>query len=525
MPDVPNQSSAARKTKQSAVPGCRVCSRRRIRCDGAQPACEKCISRGLHCPGYGKTLRWICGPASKGPNRLHFRTTPAPHHSRRAADTPIVLQPVTPSYLSHVVPYEHKQLPSLLSPVPILGTESLLLQHFADVVSVQLAWFEGESNPWRSIILPMALESPGPSTSLCSLLSAILGVSASNVASRLAEGDPQRDLYLRIMDSLRTNTFRLLSKDLRVLRSALQLGTPPPQLLIQQVIASVLLLSYLEVHWPSNGMWHFHLRTAQSISNMLQFTATGDATNVFLSEELFAASTWPLLTNCPTNEISTIQELYSKSHIGQDIKGHSPFIAFVIIIRRVIQARIGIGIRGLEPGKQHAVLCTTLQQALINLEQAYETALRESTKTASVNDHDLKLIITAYYHATQIYCHQALSAPVPTLNEGLCACPDQTTLLRLRIHLLDSLLSLNNPNALAQSQPWPLFILATVSAHDPVTHLWFEKRMNSIMTLYCEIDRPQMLKFLRSFWAQVACHNWIEYAQLWKKDHQRFLIL
>jgi hypothetical protein len=525
MPDADNDSSTARKTTQSALRGCRVCNRRRIKCDGARPACAKCVSRGLQCPGYRKALKWICGPASKGPNSLSFRMVPAHPCPHQAANSSVVFPLVNPSSLP-VVLSDHRQLPSLLSSTPIRGIESLLMQHFLDVVSIQLAWFEEESNPWRRLVLPLALESLGPSSSSYSLLTAILGVSASNIASRLAEGDAQRDLYLRITDSLRTKAFRFLSENLRVLQEGLQPATPPPpQRLIQTVVASVLLLSYLEVHWPSSGMWRFHLQTAQNISNMLQFAATDDATNAFLSEELCTASTWPLLTHCPSNEMSMNPELYNESRPGQEINGHSPFMAFVAIMRRVTQARRYIERRDVDPVRERSVLSKIGQQALLDLEQAYNMVLIESSKIRHVNGHDFQRIITAYYHATQIYCHQTLSAAVPDLGEHSCAWTDRVTLPRLRAHLVDSLLSLDNPDSLAQSQPWPLFILATVSTHDPVTQCWVESRMKCIMTLYCEIDRPQMLKFLRSFWSQAAYSNWIEYIWPWTKDHEEFLIL
>ncbi|KAH8701442.1 fungal-specific transcription factor domain-containing protein [Phaeosphaeriaceae sp. PMI808] len=527
-------STTARSTARSAVPGCRVCNRRRIKCDGARPACNKCISRGLQCPGYNKILKWIYGPASKGPSRLSFgpagdKASSNPvhhhhHHHHQAADGVIVSPLVTPSPPVPLVPYRYTQLLGLLSSTPIPGTENFLLRHFVEVVSVQLAWFEDGSNPWRSLVLPLALDSPG------SLLAAILGVSASNVASRLAEGDTQRDAYLGIMNSLRNRAFRFLAENLWTLRSALEQGTPPPpQPLIQMVIASVLLLSYLEVHWPSNGMWRIHLRTAQSINDMLELATTGDAISAFLSEELFTASTWPLLTHYPSDEMSSTQEVFIGSLARQEIRGCSPFTAFVAIVRRVTRAGRDASLQDGDPVERRAALLTILDQVQLDLEQALKTALGELRKmeartVRNISGHDVERFIAAYYYATQIYCHRALFVAAPESPQE-SAWANQVTLLGLRAQLVDSLQALDNPDSLAQSQPWPLFVLATESAHEPVTQCWIESRMESIMTLYCEIDRPQMLNFLRSFWAQVVYDNWIDYARLWTKDQYEFLIL
>lgn len=527
-------STTARSTALSAVPGCRVCNRRRIQCDGARPACNKCTSRGLQCPGYNKILKWVCGPASKGPNRLSFgpagdQASSNPVH-HQAANNVIVSPLMTPSPAVLLVPYRYTQLPGLLSSTPIPGTETLLLRHFVDVVSVQLAWFDDGSNPWRSLVLPLALDSPGPSpsSSHC-LLAAILGVSASNIASRFAEGDTQRDVYLGIMNSLRNRAFRFLAENLRTLRGVLEQGTPPPpQSLTQTVIASVLLLSYLEVHWPSNGMWRIHLRTAQSISDMLELATTGDAISAFISEELFTASTWPLLTHYPSDEMSSPQEVSMGSLARQEIGGRSPFTAFVAIVRRVTRAGRDASRQDGDPVERRAALCTILDQVKLDLEQALKTALgalRTMEPRTEISGHDIERFIVAYYYATQIYCHRALLAAAPESPHESSAWADQVTLLGLRAQLVESLQALDNPDSLAQSQPWPLFVLATESAHEPVTQCWIESRMESIMTLYCEIDRPQMLNFLKSFWAQAVYDNWIDYARLWTKDKYEFLIL
>lgn len=531
-------SLSARTTARLAVPGCRICNRRRIKCDGTRPACIKCTSRGLQCPGYARVLKWICGPASKGPNRQSFglaggkSRSISVHHCHQAADDVIMSPSVITFPPAPLVPTRYSQSPGLLSSTPIPGAENLLLRHFVDVVSVQLAWFEDGFNPWRSLLLPLALDMPGPSrsSSHC-LLAAILGVSASNVASRLAHGETQRDAYLDIMNSLRNQAFRFLADNLRTLRGALEKATATAPLpLTQTVIASVLLLSYLEVHWPSNGMWRIHLRTAQSISDMLELAKTRDAISAFLSEELFTASTWPLLTHYPLVEMSPPQEAPIGSLVRQEIRGRSPFTAFVAIIHSVARAVGDASLQDGGPVERRAVLCKILGQARLNLEQARTAAVgtlraMEPRMGCNTSGRDVERLIAAYYYATQLYCHRALVSAAHESPRQSFARADQVTLLGLRTQLVNSLQALDDPDSLAQSQPWPLFVLATESAHEPVTQCWIQSRMGSIMTLYCEIDRPQMLNFLRAFWAQNVYDNWIDYARLWTKDQYEFLIL
>ncbi|KAF3918106.1 hypothetical protein ABW21_db0208605 [Orbilia brochopaga] len=49
-----------------ATQDCKVCNRRRIKCDRALPTCGKCRGRNLECPGYGLVLKWGQGVASRG---------------------------------------------------------------------------------------------------------------------------------------------------------------------------------------------------------------------------------------------------------------------------------------------------------------------------------------------------------------------------------------------------------------------------------------------------------------------------
>lgn len=48
------------------LPDCRVCHRRRIKCDRSLPTCKKCAKKNISCPGYGLTLKWNQGVASRG---------------------------------------------------------------------------------------------------------------------------------------------------------------------------------------------------------------------------------------------------------------------------------------------------------------------------------------------------------------------------------------------------------------------------------------------------------------------------
>ena len=39
--------------------GCRICKRRKVRCDGKKPKCDRCSRLGIDCPGFAPRLRFV----------------------------------------------------------------------------------------------------------------------------------------------------------------------------------------------------------------------------------------------------------------------------------------------------------------------------------------------------------------------------------------------------------------------------------------------------------------------------------
>jgi Fungal Zn(2)-Cys(6) binuclear cluster domain len=59
------RSDIAFPNKNSHLPGCHQCLKRRINCDRAEPSCAKCVSRGIACSGLGFNYRFRNGLPSK----------------------------------------------------------------------------------------------------------------------------------------------------------------------------------------------------------------------------------------------------------------------------------------------------------------------------------------------------------------------------------------------------------------------------------------------------------------------------
>ncbi|KIW89225.1 uncharacterized protein Z519_10078 [Cladophialophora bantiana CBS 173.52] len=305
---------------------------------------------------------------------------------------------------------------------------------------------------------------------------------------------------------------------------ALRLSSDPSteshQLRAKAVIASILLLSYLEVHWPTSGAWLMHLDGALRMEAIVQLATFNDATAFFLSEELFAASTWPLLTRFNSHSTFTIydSELDGEWSLGRMHRPVSVFTAFLSILRDITRIERQYCETVNDPGNQ-LHLRRVFEEVQLNLTQAHKSAIDALRSKLIIHPtshaEDMKHLIDAYFYSTKIYSYRAL------VHFEF----DPNSLRSMRGRLLDALLAFRNPDSFAQDQPWPLFVVGVESTDDVSSQHWVEHRMNRVIQLYCSIDRPRMLCFLRAFWAQKIQRNWISFARKWTKDYFEFLVL
>jgi hypothetical protein len=128
---------------------CRVCNRRRIKCDRRLPTCNKCEKRGLQCSGYGLILKWDQGIASRG--NLKGKSLPLPSKKRSTTSLElfsrtdfgvrsdefnnIILDPV-PTSKPEVYTIPQPLMTSQLQ----IADHRRLLYHFDRIVAPNMAW-------------------------------------------------------------------------------------------------------------------------------------------------------------------------------------------------------------------------------------------------------------------------------------------------------------------------------------------------------------------------------------------------
>ncbi|KIW10124.1 hypothetical protein PV08_11084 [Exophiala spinifera] len=518
-----------------ALKDCRTCNRRRIRCDRTIPACSKCVSRKLSCPGYEKQLKWVCGAVSKGPYRKYYchgeadvslvktsgykrieNQEQASVASERATpDSPTTSRPGNYPFVVCRTNLENPQLSQ--------SGAAFLLNHFTRVVANQLVWYDDDANPWRNLIVPLALDSP-------TLLTTILAIASGNIVSRTQGDNQHTGKIYRSMQFHREQALRLLSKDIRVMSNLTSTKSwqPSHSRWGDATLASVILLSYLEIHFPTSGVWRLHLKAARQVILAIEKPSISDRTTIFLTEELFAATTWALLTDYDFDASVSGYDL----HISHDNHAPQPqelqemvaipyqdsgFAGFCLAIQQITRME-----RILRQSRVHGVPYMDTETILAQIDRMLSEARRCALGSAkperlrcTKSEHlDVRNLIDAIYHATSVYKLRALQ----------CTTNAESTLNYHRNQLFRSLLAFHDLESFAQDQTWSLFVAGTESKGDVTRQVWIRRRFHRIMSCSCELDRPRVMRFLEAYWLQTDSENWINYGRR-QTDQVGFLIL
>ncbi|KUJ12603.1 uncharacterized protein LY89DRAFT_738377 [Mollisia scopiformis] len=493
---------------QSATPplkDCRTCNRRRIRCDRSLPTCQKCKSRNLECPGYGVNFRWK--EATKA--RL-LSNRPVP--SRISPENTIFPtgDQSTPNQNGRTSINQDQSISSetRVSSAPSLP-ESIqdpvsrqLLHHFNQILAPLLAWVDSTDNPWQNIILPLAIESPP-------LLHSLLAMAAGDISDRYYGCAHMAADTVYGFTRNRNKALELLAEHLRqdlAVSNASNLQSQANN----HILASIVVLCYHEIKWPSSGLWKVHLRAARTMIRRWSTTdfisPTSDTTRSFLIQELSATQAMASVT-------SFMDEEPVRVRVPNDHR--APFLGFLHIVQAVsLAARkelhapnvsiclmdVGHFFQGLERAKQHAF--------------AVGLGL---TFRSSQSQLDFEHMVNMYYETGYIYTFQTLSSPDNAAAE----------IRQSHSRLMGHLHQLADTSLFAQDLPWPLFIAGTECGGRIEEQQYIESRMNEMVRLTGTLDRMKALRFLKEFWtsqSHASGITWIQLAKTWAQRGDSFLI-
>jgi hypothetical protein len=276
---------------------------------------------------------------------------------------------------------------------------------------------------------------------------------------------------------------------------------------VNSVLATIMVLCYYELKWPSTGLWKIHLQAARTMirrwttSDLIP--TSPDPTKSFLIQELFATNVMVSVTNFEANE-----ELVSVTLASND---KAPFIGFLHVIQHVTVIE-----RGSLDTAAPVVNVGTLELKLVKArEHAFNFAQSLAFRSRNTRK-EFYHVVDIFFHAGLIYLYRSL---LSERDADARITGSRNELFKHRRGL--------NVEPFAQDLPWPLFIAGTECAGMTEDQECVESRMHEMVRLCGTLDRLKALGFLKEFWKmreQGYTVTWIEAAREWAKRGESFLI-
>ncbi|KAL3425540.1 hypothetical protein PVAG01_02331 [Phlyctema vagabunda] len=520
-----SQDNPARPAKD-----CRTCNRRRIKCDRGLPTCKKCNDRDLPCPGYNVPLKWVQGVASRGkqkgrgfpipeaPSNEDFssgsssssgaspteQSEPTEAEVVEEADTRMIVP--EPSDIRGTATYDMEMALSLCPPQ---ASEFLMqpvvrrmLHHFNHDVAPRLAWVDSSKNPFRNIILPLALESP-------SLLFSVLALAAGDLSFKADSETPLAKKSLAISTTYRDKALEILANQLRAENhEAGSQVVPVNHKPANSVLATTLMLFNLEVLQPGSTHWRLHLWAARTMirrwGNTVHLPTPPDDTSKFLMHEFFVPSVCAFMT--------TFSDTYNNADDTLAHDNNSVFIEFHMVYQQVtnIERRRPLGSKGSPED---------LVELHERLGRAKQRTLEFGQSLEFWSPHtrlDFAHVVDLYHHVGLIYSYQVIvggSAP-------------HTIAWQYRDTIFEHIRVLGKNNSFIQDLVWPLFIAGTESRGCPEEQAFVEFKFLEIIKMTGPLDRWQVISFLKAFWAleMDTSLNWIDFAREQARMGHTFMV-
>jgi Fungal specific transcription factor domain len=146
-------------------------------------------------------------------------------------------------------------IPNPLRPFQLeTSDERMLLYHYDHIVASNMAWADCHENPWRHIIIPLALESPP-------LLNALLAFAAKhiNAVSFSASKDSMSVMPVSLPERFQQKAIRLLAREIQDLatqkdsQTSLDTIRCSSQQRSNAILATMLVLCNVETVWPGKS--------------------------------------------------------------------------------------------------------------------------------------------------------------------------------------------------------------------------------------------------------------------------------
>ncbi|KAJ6127188.1 hypothetical protein N7523_002800 [Penicillium sp. IBT 18751x] len=357
-----------------------------------------------------------------------------------------------------------------------------------------------KANPWRSLILPFARRST------CLRLS-ILGLAAAHLSATSAEFE-RSSIHLQVNQRLRNDILGTLSNKMQIERSAsfISVGGGFLDFSLVEMLASMLVLCYGELHIPGSTDWKLHLRACHAIIERHHLRSmqelSGDVIAKWLINEVIDLEIFGNLS-------AFTLELDPSNMMAWPEVFDGDFWDFTLLINEITVAE-----------RSHYTFSHS-SKGLVQTDMRYwhdklDTACIRATMLISSFSEDeplkrnrFRAIIEAHYHACLIYSYQALAFQ----DEAAVATQSSSNDLWNIIVAV----TMEPGPTFAHDIFFPLFIVGTECQHD-------KRRQSHIETVFLQSIATTgfwcnhaALRFLRLFWDSSPDgpqRSWIQFARM-----------
>lgn len=611
-----------------ATQDCKVCNRRRIKCDRALPTCGKCRGRNLECPGYGLVLKWGQGVASRG--KLAGKSYPIrnPEHaiarmSKENSNISLATPPKSattsprskahkqePSFKQHA-PAQLKQQPTFSNvnivrvdllnqpdadadfeeedghlgggccggsvdttggwdgwlvqnegglntaatatsgldyydskptmvpsppssvysmeytpPLPdfdfsydlnsqlptILQNNSVreLIAHYDQTLAAMMVWIDTPSNPWRKIMIPLAMQSP-------TLLLALLAVSANHLSAQNSGNYPA---YSSAATRYRDSSLALITNRLKIETQTLGYQSPDPTYQIRDkmdsdaTLAAIIMLTNFEMIGSQTNAWRTHLDAARTMIKLrggaTQIASEDDQTSSFLLSQFFVIDVLASTTTFSNDDAKDFEMPINTPTSGRE----ELFEDFLKVMHQITRWE-----RQLSNPERTPPSIPPPEAIQTRFESARQRTARASTAFASVltveQKDDFNHLINVYHHSGLLYAWRSLYN-FPSTNPLITTSKQE---------LYRSLHSIKDQKRFAVDLVYPLFILGTESVGDVNTQQYVQWRMKEAMAVTGFSNCLAALAFLDAYWSEAGVEeSWVSFARKYGDQGHQFLL-
>ncbi|KAI9676817.1 MAG: hypothetical protein M1817_006656 [Caeruleum heppii] len=298
---LPSPEAQAKLAKGRSKTGCITCRRRKKKCDETKPQCLNCQKNAVVCEGYPERIVWKSGRQRAEEARAARATT-------RARELPVLIEGIE------------------------TDIDQYFLHHFANNVSRVLTLFNDDDNPFKQLLLPMAVQHQG-------LMHALLCLSGSHLAGTSPQiFAPRREHHFqRACAELRTDPVL----DSRANGSACELVE-------DSTIASIIILCLNSIcAGETHGEYRPHLDAAKALIRSIQ-PPKSRAFSQFLLEFFYYHDTCGALTSLTRKPLMLHEDFQIPTFIVQPdagallgvLDGLFGYISQITRIRDIIRQRM-----------------------------------------------------------------------------------------------------------------------------------------------------------------------------------------